>query len=330
MQDKIPYTVIANFLSGEASSDEVAMLNSWRQLSVENEITFQQYREIWTMVSASNDAVMPDKEDVWEKLTAQIEIKQKPRSMYTRSFMLRVASIAAAITLIIGFSLSTFIPFNTTPFQNEISVHTPRGQKSELNLPDGTSVWLNSGSTLTYNTGYGIKNRTVKLEGEAFFDVTHDKKKTFEVVTGTIKTQVHGTAFGIKAFKEDSSIDISLLRGHVTVHSLDSDRILADLIPNHKAVIEKSTLLSHIEKCNTETENIWRYGKLKVEGETIKEVVRMMSRWYGVNISIHGKVQDEKYWFTIKTESLTEMLMLINQITPIQFSINGEEVAIQI
>lgn len=327
MQNKIPYTIIAKYLSGEADTDEITTLDSWRGISSENETVFQEYREIWT-ITASDKSDIPDKEIVWKKLASKIQ-DLKTVKTYNRPFVIRIASIAAAIALIIGFSLSYFKPIGLNRSVDEITVRTSGGQKSEIILPDGTSIWLNSGSMITYNAGYGIENRTVKLDGEAFFDVMYHEKEIFEIITGDVRVHVHGTAFGIKAYKEETSIDISLLRGHVTVHPTSSTRLLADLNPNQKAIITKNTLVCHIEDCNAEIENIWRHGKLKIEGAPMSEVIDKMSRWYGVDISIQGNIRDEKYWFTIKTESLTEMLSLIDRITPIHYSINGEEVMIQ-
>lgn len=328
MQNEIPHIIITKYLLGEANADEMATLSSWREMSSENEAVFQEYREIRT-IAASDKSGIPDKEIVWKKLSAQIERTLKATKTYHRPFVVRIASIAATIALIIGFSLSYFRPADVNRSANEITVRAPGGQKSEIVLPDGTSIWLNSGSALTYNAAYGIGNRTVRLDGEAFFDVTHDEKKIFEVLAGDIRVQVHGTAFGVKAYKEEESVDVSLSRGHVTIHSTSSSRLLADLKPNQKAVITKNTLVCSIEHCNAETENIWRHGKLKIEGASMPEVIDKISRWYGVDMSIQGDIGNEKYWFTIKTESLTEMLNLIDRITPIHYTINGEEVIIQ-
>lgn len=328
MQTKIPYELIAGYLSGEINSSETETLEIWRKSSPENEHTFQELREIWILTTASDKSNIPDKEIVWSKLTSKMKIV-KDKQLYSRQFLVRIASIAASIALIIGLSFSYFTSYETNLPLNEIIVRTQGGQKSEMILPDGTSVWLNSKSSITYDTGYGIKNRTVHLDGEAFFDVMHNDNKTFEIISGDIKTVVHGTAFGVKAYKEDNSVDVSLLRGHVTIHSASANKLLANLNPNQKAVISKNTLITQIAYCNAETENIWRYGRLRIEGDYVSEVISKMSRWYGVNMSIQGTPKNEQYWFTVKTESLTEMLSLINRITPIHYSINGEEVIIR-
>jgi ferric-dicitrate binding protein FerR (iron transport regulator) len=326
MQDKIPYNLIAKYLSGEANAGDLAALTSWREESARNENAFQKYREVWT-VSSGASAILPDKETVWERLT--VNMREIRSQLYSRSFMLRISSVAAAVALLIGFSLSYLIPSHENTQLNEMIVRTPGGQKSEVVLPDGTSVWLNSGSTLAYNSGYGRVNREVSLEGEAFFDVVFDEAMKFEVRAGDIRVQVHGTAFGVKSYKEETSVDVSLLRGRVTLHSNSPNRLLADLSHGKKAVVDRNTLACTIENCNTEVENIWRYGKLRIENESISEIAAKMSRWYGVNISLQGNLKSEHYWFTVKTESLTEMLNLINKITPINYSINGEEVTIR-
>ena len=84
-----------------------------------------------------------------------------------------------------------------------------------------------------------------------------------------------------------------------------------------------------VVSCDAETEGIWRYGRMKIESASMEEVIHKMERWYGVNIHLAENKDTRKYWLTIKTESLTEMLELINKITPINYSINGEEVHVR-
>ena len=329
MQQKIiPYDIISKYLAGEADVEETVFLDSWRGISPDNERIFQQLRETW-MLSNISETAIPDKEAVWGKIMTSIQ-KTKHVPLYKRSFMVRVVSIAAIVALIIGFSISFLIlsPVNRE-FSGDIIVKAPKGQKSEIILPDGTMVWLNSGSSISYDNTFNQNKRSIILSGEAFFDVMHDEKRAFEVLAGDIQIKVHGTAFGVKAYNEDQFVDVSLKRGHVTVNSLSSDQLVADLKPNQKAVIAKNTLACNIKNCNAEIENVWRYGKLHVENESISDVIVKMSRWYGVNMSVQGKLKNECYWFTIKTESLTEMLNLIDKITPINYSINGEEVTIR-
>lgn len=317
---------ITKKLSGEISSEENEALSKWRKDDPQNENVFRDMEESWLLVRKSSSWVIPDTETIWEKIRVKIE---KPvLKTYSRSILIRVASIAAVVTFVLGLS----IPFIFSQKNSEdldampISIKLPKGQKSELILPDGTSVWLNSGSTLTYYTNYNKDNRNIKLEGEAFFDVAKNKDLKFNVFAGDIKVKVLGTAFNVNAYSDNENINVSLLRGEVSLYSNTKETLIR---PNQKVIFDKKTLHCTLVNCDAENESIWRLGRLKIEGATIDEIIKKMERWYGVDIQLQGKKINELYWFTIKTESLTEMLELINKITPIQYSIKGEEVIIR-
>lgn len=115
----------------------------------------------------------------------------------------------------------------------------------------------------------------------------------------------------------------------MTLVSALTDKLLADMKPNQKAIIP----LREMEKCklaacDAEVESVWRLGKLKIENENLQEIVQKMERWYGIKIQLHDVPENKRYWMTIKTESLREMPEIINRVTPITYTINGEEVSI--
>ena len=103
--------------------------------------------------------------------------------------------------------------------------------------------------------------------------------------------------------------------------------MIAKLEPNHKLIIGDNGKCS-LMACDAELDAIWRLGRLRIEGDGFKDLVEKMERWYGVDIKVEGRNLPNQYWMTIKTESLREMLEIINRITPIEYWINGEEVRI--
>ena len=320
------HILIAKYLSGEAESNEIHSLEEWRNQSSDNEIQFQRYMETWELIHApSINSGIPDKEIIWNKLMNKIE--QSAPVMYSRPFLYRIVGMAATLALLIGLSFSFLLSTDKVVEINEVIVKTQRGQKSEIILPDGSTVWLNGESSLTYTTDFQTSNREVHLTGEAFFDVVRGDKK-FNVNTGEIQIQVHGTAFNVDAYKKND-IEVSLLRGHVKVHELESDRLLADLAPGYKASITNPQQLAVVTACDAEMESLWRHGILKIVDEPMAQLIEKLERWYGVNITLKGPNKGEHYWLTIKTESLTEILALIYKTTPINYAINGEEVIIE-
>ena len=321
------YIIITKYLSGTASLQEEKLLLKWRNADAGYEQEFQELCESWQIAHADLNTVIPDKERVWGKIMSNLHLA-KPVKMYTRRLLYRTVGVAAILALVLGFSLSTLFPKEEEETKL-VSFTAPVGQKAEISLPDGTKVWLNSGSTLTYLTDYAKDRRSVKLNGQAFFDVVQDSEKLFDVSVGDVKVLVHGTAFDINGYGDNSELKVVLLRGHVTVVSAATDKLLADMKPNQKAIIP----LREMEKCkltacDAEIESVWRLGKLKIENEVLADVVRKMERWYGVKIQLNNVQENKRYWMTIKTESLREMLEIVNRVTPIAYTINGEEVSI--
>lgn len=319
-------TLISTFLSGEATTQQKAELEAWRHADEAHEKEFQNFCESWNLVHTDMNFVYPDKEKVWDKIMSSIT-QIKPVKMYSRSILYRAVGIAATVAILIGFSIPLLL--NAEPENKLVSFKAPPGQKAQVCLPDGTNVFLNSGSELIYSTEYSRTNRSVRLNGQAFFDVTKDKQHPFDVAVGNIKVVVHGTTFDVNGYKDSPNISVALLTGHISIISASTGKLLVDMKPNQKSIIPLSNNDKCILKtCNAEEEAIWRLGKLKIEDERITDIIRKIERWYGVKITLNNANTTKRYWMTIKTETLKETIEIINRMTPISYSINGEEVNI--
>lgn len=332
-EQQIPYNLLAKYLSGGCTPEEREEIGRWLDEAPEHQLLLEKLHQQWESAQIDTSTfVIPDKAKVWNKIQARIQNKVKQVPLYPRSLLIRVSSVAAVIALVLGFSLSFLWngrkeSWQASQFENVIIA--PSGQKSQLLLPDGTLVWLNSGSRLSYNYQYGTHNRIVSLEGEAFFDVKKDTQHPFTVKAGAVDVKVHGTAFNISAYTEETNIMVALLRGKVSLLSAADQEILTYLSPNQIATVSKNDLSCSVTSCDAETESSWHHELLKFEGIPAKEVWKKLERWYGVDITLSNVSPSQVYWFTIKTESLTELLEMINRITPIEYKLNGKEVTIR-
>jgi len=330
-----PYNLILKFLHDECTLEEVQTLAAWRQASQKNETTYTELLQAWRIIDpSSKEVVIPDKDKVWDNIRQQIQEEEEntttPSSypVYSTKKIISIIAIAASVALFIGiattFAFLYHFPFPVTYAKFE----APRGNKSQMTLPDGTKVWLNSGSQITYGSNYNQKQRVVQLNGEAYFDVTKNPQCPFIVKVGSVDVKVLGTAFDVNAYNEDPSITVSLVRGLVSIESNTDQSRLALLHPNQKVVINKANLLCALTACDAVTESIWINNKLRFDGKTPDMLFKQLNRWYGVNFTVEKAPQDRRYWLTLKSESLTETLQLINKITPIDYTIKGEEVTI--
>jgi ferric-dicitrate binding protein FerR (iron transport regulator) len=321
------YSLLAKNFAGECSQAEKEEIFHWKNTSPENEALFEELKKEWDEAYyAQTSSATPNKTKVWNNIQRHIKsVERIP--LYSRNILVRMTSIAAILALIGGFSLSLLFKNHSVEVQNMV-VSVPSGQKTRLMLPDGTYVWLNSESSICYPSDFNAGRRIVKLEGEAFFDVRKSADMPFIVETKTVNVKVHGTSFNVKAYKEDINTSIALKEGKVSLLSAFTNNVIASLKPNEIAIVDKHNSYE-ILPCDAENESIWRHNKLHFENLPAQEVWKKLERWYGVDITVENEKPEQTYRFTIKTETLTELLVLINKLTPIDYRLNGEEVKIR-
>ena len=330
MQTKI-ITKIAKLFAGEATQVEINEINVWRNESAEHERYFNESRECWLLAEQTSLSEIIGKNRTWEQITTRIT-PLTPVRTYSKGTLLRMVSMVAVVAILLTSSIFLVAGYRKrtvfTKSAKEVVITAPVGQKAKVFLPDNSGIWLNSGAILSYRTDFGITKRTVKISGEAFFDISRDESKPFCVQAGDIVVRVLGTRFNINSSVGNGNTSVSLLSGKVNVISAKNGNLIANLSPGQKVVIDNQTLNSHLSECDVALESIWQSEQLKIQMEPIAEVIRKMEYWYGVEIDLLSSDNDELYWFTIKDQSIAEMLNLIDRITPIDYTINDRHITI--
>ncbi len=166
-------------------------------------------------------------------------------------------------------------------------VVTAIGGEYALILSDGTRVWINADSELEYPVEFIKKERIVKLSGEAYFEVAPNPERPFIVEAGGIQTRVLGTSFNIQAYRNEKSVHTTLLTGSIRV-AVEHGGESVLLEPGREAIWEKGSGAIRVEAVDTEKAIAWRYGNFIFEEEDIEVVMRMLSRWYGVEFVFDG------------------------------------------
>lgn len=162
------------------------------------------------------------------------------------------------------------------------TLSTPKGGQYQLVLPDGSKVWLNALSSITYPTAFVGKDRKVSIVGEAFFEIAKDKEKPFIVQANNEKITVLGTSFNVNAYKDESVVRTSLLEGAVTING----RILKP---------GEAYCNGEIMKANLEQELAWKEGLFNFEGADFPQVMRQLERWYDIQVKYEGKIPEGKF-----------------------------------
>jgi ferric-dicitrate binding protein FerR (iron transport regulator) len=235
---------------------------------------------------------------------------------------------AAAILLIPILITSIYLGI-TNYHSNQLysEIRAPKGSKVQFQLPDGSNGYLNGGSSLSYASNFKT-NRQVKLSGEAFFEVEKDKMHPFRVETESATIEVLGTRFDVCAYKGDNKMYTTLEEGKVQIINKQSNQTVL-LHPGEQNSINQSNGEMSTNRVNTQLYTSWKEEILKTDNTPFAEVVKLMERWYGVNIQLDPNLKySQTYTLTIKTESLREMLQLLKITTPFNYQINGNKVLI--
>ena len=208
--------------------------------------------------------------------------------------------IAAIIIFVFSTSVSTYYIYTEFNSQNNMMSYetiVPHGSQSKIVLPDGTIAWLNSGSILKYNTNYGIKNRTVYLTGEGYFEVQRNPKKPFYVNANDIKVKVLGTVFNVRAYNDEATVEVNLIDGKVNISSTENkaSQVLS-LKPNEKMVYNKQNKSIQVYKVDAARSATWTTGKLCFVDASLEDISKGLERKYDVQISIQTqKIKNELF-----------------------------------
>lgn len=374
-KDKI-WHLIARKLTGEASAEELHELGQLLQNHYHMQYDVQVLEQLW-MAECEHDEEYLEATYLLHKSKMQKQgvsfasadetntqtglrkyIQGTPRKLAI------LASLALVIVTSIFFFGNSSRKLDGSAVAGKAKVQQPvsgiaetrKANKTKLVLPDGSTVWLNSGSKLSYVDMFkSADKREVTLSGEAYFDVVHNKKKPFIIHTSSIDVKVLGTEFNVKAYPEDATVETSLIRGSVRV-VLKNDPSKSYLLkPNQKLVLFKPgevvnttneklrakksfegipkvvvEKLNYINGSSTATEAAWVSNLLSFHDESFKEVAVKMERWYDVEFEFKNKrLELEQLTGMLPSESLEKAMAAWKFTTPgFNYRIENDKVII--
>ena len=198
------------------------------------------------------------------------------------------------------------------------TIYAPLGSRVSFNLPDGTTGFLNSGSSLSYTIPF-TSNRNVTLEGEAWFDVAHDEQHPFEIGAGTSAVRVLGTSFNLSAYPNEDYMEVVLGDGMVEF-SANTSTPTVRLNPSERLIFTGDRI--NIETADPAKFGGWTEGKLIFRGDNMAEVARRLERWYNIQVVLADKALEEYVFRGIfEDDPLNEVLRLLSMTSPIRYTI---------
>ncbi len=262
-----------------------------------------------------------DAERAWARLSRKITFAS------FRAKAWNIGRTAAAVLLPL-FLLHQFIiqPMWTTTPAEMITLSSAPGIVTKAVLPDGSEVWLNAQSELTYPARFTRKGRTVHLSGEAYFKVVADQKNRFNVaMPDDITVSAFGTEFNIYAYHDEPGYQVTLTRGNIEVEAARSMK-KETLAMGQKAILTPRTGEMNIVQADTYVETAWKDGKMVFRREKLETIAQKLSRKFGVVIQLEGDaLKDYEYTATFTDEMLEDILELLMRSAPITYSISKQE-----
>jgi transmembrane sensor len=203
---------------------------------------------------------------------------------------------------------------------------TAIGQTYILTLPDQTKVWLNAASSLTYNSAGTVNGiRRVKLTGEGYFEVAKDRKHPFIVESGTQTVEVLGTHFNIKAYPDETAYRTTLVEGSVRIEDKDEVRILK---PGNQASNTGGNI--NVSPVDTEFAIAWKSNNFVFDRLDIKEIMKMIARWYNVEVIYEGEIPSGSFWGSVsRFEDISKVLIPLEATGDVHFKISGRKIYVR-
>jgi transmembrane sensor len=347
--------LLVKYLDGSATAEEIEMILEWKNESTLNKKEFERIVAVWEMATRLSEMKKIDVARARNEVRKQIkEFNKKDKKLwhYWRN-------IAAILFLPLIISLSVYIfktrhPMHLRP-ANQLEIYSACGLRTKFSLPDGTTVWLNSGSKITYPEKFSDGKREVQLHGEALFEVKKNEKWPFYVNLGELSVKAVGTSFSVTAYPEEDIFETTLITG--SIHLVKQDKqhheiVLREMMPNQHAVYSKAAKeiqLSEsipvqdansgnghepntvIQSENNSKESIyarnkytaWVEGKLIFHDDPMVEVVRRLGRWYNVDIVLKDTIlYDFRYTATFTDETLVQVMDLLVLSAPLKYEIS--------
>lgn len=275
---------ISNYFNGKLSASEEAELIQWLRLNKENKAYFLSYKEKIDPEEIEHPLLQSSFAELKNKLLINQDFNSKaPARM--RRLQLSFARIAAMllVALISGFSIAYLL---TSPNMTKTNVvwfetHVPRGEKSQLMLPDGSKVWLNSESDISYPSDFMDGNRVLKLSGEAYFEVAKLENKPFTVETHNYNIRVLGTKFNVMAYPDFNRTETSLIEGKIEIQKGEQS---IPVTPGETFTYADNKY--SIKEAKVSQTAMWKDAIFDFDRITFKELIVRMERWYDVDIEI--------------------------------------------
>lgn len=312
--DQINEEVLAAYLKGELDAADAAAVEAWYDASAAHRKMLGEVYYILFLNDRIQAAAEFDTEESLRRLKMRMHAARRP----ARSLRRIVWRVAAAVVLGAALTAGAWRTVSVAErLERPVAVYTDLNERSQVVLPDGTKVWLNACSRLEYSTPLFSRERRVKMEGEAYFEVEKDKHAPFVVRTNGLDIRVLGTKFNVRNDTARHTVTAVLLEGAVLAHASDALRPAVRLRPSQQLVFDTRDRHMALSDCTSAQRAInWIEGRFQFEQNTFEEIVGELERYYNMQIRFMDEsLKQERFSGNFKGEDGIYHIMSILQLT---------------
>ena len=313
---------IVNLVSGNISREDKEKVLSAIEKNKEDREVFYKMKAAWAVLSSSKMLPDYDIEKSYTDLKAQMEGKEI--SFYSR--IKPALKYAAIFIVLVGFTIFWYLnkhqQYGVGEELKYTSVVAEKGQISKIILPDSSIVWLNSGTTLSYNSGYSVNNRDLFLSGQAYLHVKKDQNNPLVVACSDLKVKVLGTKFDVSAYPGDDKINVVLESGSVELLQTGNNKFKYMLKPGEMA--QYNARLKKVTIKNVETMDFtnWKVGYLIFKDTPMSDVIERLERKFDIEVAVKNQeVYKSIFNASFKDENLREILDYIEYSCPVKYKL---------
>ncbi len=310
---------LLRLIEGDCSPEEAAAIQAWIAGDPKRGELWDELRAVWRITGdTTRDWGIPESLRRLEHTKLSLELVAPSGRWWTASWATPAA--AAAIAVLVAGSLLWFFPRAGAPR----AYTTARGQLSSLTLPDGSRVLLGVDTRVRVPRDYGGRTRTLDLEGEAYFVVAYDAKRPFIVRTERGSTQDLGTEFGVRAYREEASVEVVVAEGSVALRGLNgAEPALVTLHHRERAVLDSGGGATVMHDVSLANYLAWTRGALLFDDAPLARVIAQLERWYDLEIETDAALASERVTISFMSKSADEAVKALAQVLNIRATRTG-------
>lgn len=318
--------LLKKYMNGQLTQAEIIRLKTLIQ-RIDDSAFERSLEQLWE----SYEGTGKRNQEAFDHISQNLKEIIQPRKSFNLFYS--AGRIAVAILVACLFATTVYLVVDRnqtqTAIAQEYKVVSQKGERASVILPDGTRVYLNAESSLSYPASFTLKNRTVRLTGEAYFEVKHDASAPFIVETDEVEVKVLGTTFNLCANLHDKWFEASLVEGSIEVTPYKYPQKQVHLSPLQKAHYNLQTGDLNIIKTDLHVETAWKRGDLIFRNQPFLQIVEKLEAFYGVSIQVKGSYPAELFTGSYHETDVIEVLKNLQQHYTFDYQKSGNDISLK-